>query len=267
MKKNVVFPTLMGGLGNRMFQVATSYAYAQVNHKNLVLDVLKISPNPHSQIDYNTSIFKNIPKILTLDPNSCSFIHEPGNKAISYFYLPPLDGNVHLFGYFQCEKHFGSYREQLKTLFELPEIQEKPTTNSMFMHVRRGDYTKVSIHGGYDYDLYYGNALDYLSSKFDSLHIYVFSNDMEWCKSWDLLKKYKFEFHFLVLNELETLKFMTLCDKGGICANSSFSWWGAYLNDSPQKEVLMPNQWFFEKPESEYKNEIAFEKCKAFPCK
>jgi hypothetical protein len=258
---NFVFSTLMGGLGNRLFQFATCYSYAKKYNKIPVIS--KVSEhnqdNPHSKIDYLATIFKNIQQVY---PEKYSKFLEPDHKCISYIDLPYISGNVHLWGYFQCEKYFQSYINELKDLFILPELQISPTTNSMFLHVRRGDYTQIKIHGGYNYDIYYKHALDYISNKYDHLNIYIFSNDIEWCKEWCLLKKYEqFSFHYLDLDELETLKFMTLCDQGGICANSSFSWWGAYLNDFKEKTIIVPDQWFFQRPHSNYPNDIAFSGC------
>jgi hypothetical protein len=256
----VVFPTLMGGLGNRLFQIAVSYSYAKKYNKELMISNSKIHnyENPHSVIDYLNTVFSKISKF---EPKSYFRFIEPDHKCTSYIDLPFIQGNVHLTGYFQCEKYFHLHRKELKELFVLPEIKKCPKENSLFIHVRRGDYTVLKIHGGYNYDIFYKNALDFISDKFDHLNIYVFSNDIQWCKKWDLLKKYdKFNFEYIeTMNELETLKFMTLCDKGGICANSSFSWWGAYLNDFNDKIVVMPNQWFFTKPHSDYPHDIAFE--------
>ena len=257
----IVFPTLRGGLGNRLFQIATSYAYSKKYNKKLVLSKRNEIDNPHSKINYFETIFRNI---ITMNEIKVKFntIGEPSNKAISYFNLPNLVGNINLFGYFQCSKHFNDYKKELINLFVLPELKSNPKENSIFLHIRRGDYVQIKIHGGYDYNIYYRGALDLISKKYNNLNIYVFSNDIDWCKNWTLLKNYnQHQFHFIELNELETLKFMTLCDKGGICANSSFSWWGAYLNDFQNKTVIFPEQWFFEKPESDFPNEIAFEGC------
>jgi hypothetical protein len=260
---NYVFPTMMGGLGNRLFQFSTAYSYSKKTGKDIIISVQHYQDNPHSKMDYLETIFQKIKKKNKVSVHNV--ISEPSHKCISYFDLPKQEGNIHIFGYFQCEKYFREYRSELKDLFMLPKLDESktPKNQSLFMHVRRGDYTNLKIHGGYNYHFYYKNALDLLSQKFkdfEEINIYVFSNDLNWCKEWDLLKEYpNFTFHFLDLNELETLKFMSLCDKGGICANSSFSWWGAYLNDFVGKTVIFPNQWFFEKPHSNFENDIAFD--------
>ena len=72
---------------------------------------------------------------------------------------------------------------------------------------------------------------------------YVISDDVPFCKSIETLKKYNCQF-YVNDNELETLYFMAKCRKGGICANSTFSWWGSYLNTNSKKLVTFPNQWF-----------------------
>jgi hypothetical protein len=260
-----VFSTYMGGLGNRMFQFAVSYGYGKNFNKTPVISLNHYLDNPHSSINYLNTIFSKIPKS---NLSHQSQIIEPGTKNISYFELSKQYRNVLLFGYFQCEKYFKDHRKDLIDLFVLPEISDKPKENSIFLHVRRGDYTKIKLHGGYNYDLYYKNALDYMKSKYEKLNVYVFSNDMEWCKEWSILKQYNgYEFNFIDLDELETLKFMTLCDKGGICANSSFSWWGAYLNDFTDKTIIFPNQWFFENPYDKYVNDIAFDGSIKLVCK
>lgn len=253
-----VSATYMGGLGNRIFQFAVSYGYAKKTNKECIISLNHCDHNPHSSIDYLNTIFSKINKSSSFQPNRQ--INEPGSKNISYFEHPVYSGNVLLNGYFQCEKYFKEFRQDLMDLLVLPEITQNPHENSIFLHVRRGDYTYLKLHGGYNYDLYYKNAMDYMKSKFDCLHVYVFSNDLEWCKNWNLLKQYDgYQFYFLNLNELETLKFMTKCDKGGIGANSSFSWWGGYLNDHQNKTIIFPNQWFFDNPHNKYENGIAFE--------
>jgi hypothetical protein len=255
----VVFPTLMGGLGNQMFQLSVSYAYSKIFNKKLIISKHHLIDNPHSNFDYNQTIFKKIEK--TGDVVADFEITEPDHKCISHMYLPKISGNVHLHGYFQCEKYFSLFRDDIKNLFILPDLPYYPKKNSIFLHVRRGDYVDIKLHGGYDYNYYYQNALDYIKNVLheNNINIYVLSNDIKWCKEWKLLKNYNFSFEFIEnLNELESLKFMTLCDKGGICANSSFSWWGAYLNDNKDKITIFPNKWFFEKPLSDYQNDIAF---------
>jgi hypothetical protein len=261
--------TYMGGLGNRMFQFAVSYAYSKKHSKECVIATNYYQENLQGKLhsdEYLSTIFSKVKKIDCFQPNYR--INEPGYKNISYFDLPAYPGNVLLFGYFQCEKYFREYKEEIKSILVFPEIKETPKENSIFLHVRRGDYTKVKIHGGYNYRLYYKNALEYMKNKYTVHHVYVFSDDIQFCKEWELFQEYpEFEFSFPDLNEIETLKFMSLCDKGGIGANSSFSWWGAYLNDFVDKTIIFPNQWFFEHPYDKYVNDIAFDGSVKLVCK
>jgi hypothetical protein len=261
-----VFSTYMGGLGNRLFQFAVSYAYSKKHNKECVIATNYYQENLQGKLHsdkYLSTIFTKVKKD-SFQPNYR--INEPGHKSISYVELPVYPGNILLFGYFQCEKYFREYREEIKSILVFPEINEIPKENSIFLHVRRGDYTNKKIHGGYNYRLYYKNALEYMknnilfSNKYSVLNIYVFSDDIQFCKEWDLFQEYpEFEFSFPNLNEVETIKFMSLCDKGGIGANSTFSWWGGYLNNFPDKTMIFPNKWFFAHPHDKYENDIAFD--------
>jgi hypothetical protein len=262
---NKVSATYMGGLGNRLFQFATSYAYSKKYNKECVIALNHSIENKQGKLHSNEYLHTIFSKIKKVD-NFTNYlrIDEPGNKCISYFDLPNYEKNILLYGYFQCEKYFKHLRDEIIELLTFPKINESPRQNSIFVHVRRGDYIlpDKKLHGGYNYEHYYRNALNFVFIKFKKLNVYIFSDDIEWCKQWDILKEYsEFSFYYLEMNELETLKFMSLCDRGGIGGNSSFSWWGGYLNNFENKMIIFPNQWFFEHPYDKYENDIVFEGC------
>lgn len=261
MNLNFVSSKYMGGLGNRLFQLATSYGYAKKYGKECVIAKNYYTENKQGKLhsnEYLLTIFSKIKQVDIL--NSFIQIVEPGFKNISYFELPNINhNNILLNGYFQCEKYFSRFRSELMDLLVLPDIPVYPDKNSIFLHVRRGDYTNNKLHGGINYDIYYTNALDYFKNH-EKLNVYVFSDDLEWCKTFEVFRQFpQFHFNYYDLNELQTLKFMSVCDLGGIAANSSFSWWGGYLNQYKNKIIIFPNNWFFDEPHSKYVNEIAFE--------
>jgi len=127
--------------------------------------------------------------------------------------------------------------------------------NSYFIHVRRGDYLNSDLYT-FDTDSYYKIAIQYILSVTPDAHFIIVSDDIEYCKTYSVFNN--IHKTFMDLPVLETLYLMSLCTKGGICANSTFSWWGSYLNDNPDKVVFFPEKWI-NKPWSNnifYKNSI-----------
>jgi len=132
------------------------------------------------------------------------------------------------------------------------EYYREKTANSYFIHIRRGDYVNhplYSIH----YDKYYSSAISFVLSLDPDAFFYVVSDDMEYCKTYDVLKDIQKE--FMPLHDIETLYFMSYCKRGAICSNSTFSWWGSYLNENPDKIVTFPSKWV----NNDWVNDIYYE--------
>lgn len=121
------------------------------------------------------------------------------------------------------------------------------TADSYFIHVRRGDYVGNKLYN-INYNGYLQKALSVLEKSLTTtapMHFYVVTNDMNYCRNHPVFKN---NTKFTILDDtgmstLETLHFMASCKLGGICANSSFSWWGSYLNPNPHKRVFFPYEW------------------------
>ena len=107
-------------------------------------------------------------------------------------------------------------------------------TNKVSIHVRRGDYLKLWPHHVFVGEEYYTKALEKMGDR----EYLVFSDDMEWCKSF-----FKGKFDFIQDEDYNELYLMSLCGDN-IIGNSTFSWWGAWLNRNPLKTVIAPNTWF-----------------------
>ena len=152
---------------------------------------------------------------------------------------------VSLFGFFQSEKYFKHVREDLLSDFTFKEEYLEPcrkmrkeVTNPIALHVRRTDYAQYSHHPICDIN-YYKEAL----ARFDSdREVIIFSDDPEWCLQEDLFD----DDRFLVSENRDQyldLCLMSLCSDF-IIANSSFSWWGAWLSTNENKRVIAPSKWF-----------------------
>jgi hypothetical protein len=216
------------GLGNRFFQTAAMLGYAErhghtpVFVKNWIHSTNHVGP--HNIHDY----FPNIP---TIEPMAgWSLMEEPNGASYTYLELPDVDQNLHLKGYFQTEKYFprsGILRP--KILHGL----ESRYADFAFLHVRRGDYLlEVCKHHHVDLVAYYRYALAFFAAT--DTRILVCSDDIAWAKAnlvsiyGDLIPASRWE--FFEGDDYTTLRAMTACGRGGICANSTFSWWGAYWN-------------------------------------
>ena len=227
----MIISSLNGGLGNMMFQLAagkslslelnTEFAYTMENWQSVT---------NHKIDHFSTTIFKQISEIALTNLNQKMIVYtEPffGYSSI------PMKNNIILDGYFQSEKHFLKNKDAINNLFFLEK--NSSYQDYMFLHVRRGDYLKYpDFHPVCDIS-YYQQAMKMLGNTNKFI---VLSDDIEWCK--ENIKGKNIEYSNTT-TELEDLSIMSSC-KGAIIANSSFSWWGAWLSNSTQ--VVAPKKWF-----------------------
>lgn len=230
---------LQGGLGNQMFQIAAATALALRNNDivgfNLNACYTPLQGNP--SFFYKTNIFRNIPDIENY--NFKYLYTEPKHSYNKIQYREDLC----LQGYFQSEKYFYDYKHEIIKLFSLPEEIINVVKNEFdfdsnitAVHIRRGDYVnKQNFHPVCDAD-YYMQAVDVVK---DGKLLFI-SDDIEWVKS-------SFQGSRVLYSpfseEILDFALITLC-KNVIIANSTFSWWGAYLNSNQNKKIIAPKKWF-----------------------
>lgn len=163
--------------------------------------------------------------------------------------LKIIRGNYYMMGWFQNEKYFKEYRKQLlkelspkrriKISHHLKEILTNENTVSV--HIRRGDYRTLNNVLPITY---YNHAIDLIEKKLDNPYYVVFTDDIEWTRNNILLPEKCYYVSDEKLQDYEELWVMTRC-KHNIIANSTFSWWGAWLNSNEDKIVIGPEKWFF----------------------
>lgn len=234
---------LNGGLGNQMFQIAAAYVHALNNNDTCAFD-FNMQPvyQGNNSRTYRNNIFK---KLLELPPNwKPDFIHK--ERTCEYQKLP-YHKNMMLIGFFSGDKYIGSRRKDVLDLFLDEDIIGNMKhgfngilKNSVSIHIRRGDYlrfTDVYIQLEFDY---YKRALDIIKRKARIDNILVFSDDIDWCKKSLPLREAYFSD---CLYDFGDMYLMSLCSHN-IVANSSFSWWGSYLNRNPDKIIVAPEKWF-----------------------
>jgi hypothetical protein len=233
---------LQGGLGNQMFQMAAAYSLSLKLNVECTFDFNSsfVSTQGHKANRYKDNLFKKI-NDKQLNPQSFKIYREPEFK---YNELPLID-NLYLIGNFQSEKYFHDNKNEVIELFNFEqEIHDKTKefiinkigdTKLTAIHVRRGDYLmKPQFHPACDMD-YYQKAMDII----DAEKYIIISDDIEWCKNNFLGDKFIFS---PFTNEIEDLYLLMNCNNH-IIANSSFSWWGAYLCEKDNK-VVSPKTWF-----------------------
>jgi hypothetical protein len=280
-EKELVIAKLTGGLGNQMFQYAMARRVAIVNNFTLKLDTTWFENNPLNRTyDLNHfSIIENFAsqKEIKLLKNSQIY---PAKKYIyrlielgktdqkpshiiekSIDYDPDvllISNSVYLEGYWQSEKYFkdveGIIREELNFRHKADAINSEFVEmighyNSVSIHVRRGDYVSNDVtnkvHGTCSLD-YYNNAIDYIKNSEKKPYFFVFSDDPLWVKENLKIDDPTQYISHNINKNYEDLRLMSLC-KHFIIANSSFSWWGAWLSRNPDKIVIAPRRWFKQK--------------------
>jgi hypothetical protein len=233
---------LKGGLGNQMFQIAVAYALALDNNDecSFYLD------NPgneqgHEARNYVDNVYRNIRELSENKVNLINYIEPKFN------YSPiPYRRDLVLQGFFQSEKYFSNHRKEIIDLFKNKDLISQVKfdfENSVSIHVRRGDYVTDPYIAAFLPALsidYYKRALFFIESLVQIDHILVFSDDIGWCRA-----NFKDARIIFVEGQPDYIDMyvMSLCNHN-IIANSSFSWWGAYLNENENKIVFAPVKWF-----------------------
>jgi hypothetical protein len=241
-KKKVII-NLKGGLGNQIFQICFAYSVAKKNNADLSI-IKTISEHNKNNIDYYNTIFKNFPNIDNVNSYFTTYYEALDKFATFIPELLDLKNNTKFDGYFQTEKYFINYKEDILKLLTNNSVYDsisKYKNESYVIHIRRGDYVGNSTHY-IDLDLYYSNAIKYITGIDNNAHFFIISNDIDYCKNYAVLKDINKTF-YENNNELETLYFISVCNKGCICGNSSFAWWGSYLNMNSNKIVIFPDKW------------------------
>ena len=278
----MIIVKLNGGLGNQMFQYAAARRLALVNGASLKLDLGWFADIPSGDTPrrYELGAFKTVqeiaspaevkalrgtdirrwPKVAKRLAQSLGLFAKPGCCIEKHFHFAPeilqLRGEVYLDGYWQSEKYFIDVADTIRTEFTLttdPTSLNKELAGvildceAVSLHVRRGDYltnNSASQHHVSNPSDYYRAAIAEMSARVRNPHFFVFSDDPVWVKD-NLLG----EAHMTCMEHngpdqgCEDLRLMSVC-RHHIIANSSFSWWGAWLSTYPEKIVIAPKAWF-----------------------
>lgn len=233
---------LQGGLGNQMFQIAAAYSLSLKLNVDCIFDFNAsfVSTQGHGANKYKNNIFKNVNN-GEVNFKNFKVYREPEFK---YNKIPLVD-NLVLLGNFQSEKYLPENKNSLFELFNFEDeinnevkkfISENTNGSSITaIHVRRGDYLQNPNFHPVCTMAYYEKAIEII----DDEKYLLISDDIDWCKENFIGDKFIFS---PFTNELYDLYLFMNCDNH-IIANSSFSWWGAYLSENNNK-VIAPKTWF-----------------------
>ncbi|MBP7211209.1 alpha-1,2-fucosyltransferase [bacterium] len=270
--KGKVYLKMNGGLGNQMFQ----WAFARMIHETTDMDVfldMSFFSKPYAR-PYQLKIFNLEP--LFLDDSFVEFKLDLIWKLRNFVNIAPLLGmkfyqektfefdksiskiepNTYIEGFFQSDIYFKQFESQIRKDFMFVSpiskdnrelIAKMNNQNSIAIHIRRGDYvSKARYKNKYAHcsPEYYVKAVDYIAQKYPNPRVYVFSDDLKWAaQNIDLPYTCEYVGHNIGKASFEDMRLMSNC-KHNVIANSTFSWWGAWLNENPEKIVVAPDKWF-----------------------
>ena len=289
----MIIVKIMAGLGNQMFQYATGKALATSKKTELYVDISSYdnmadvdTPRRYELDIYSiqtkvvpNEILKTVLPPETIRPRYTERLKELLGTHRIWTYLEKHHGynpeiwqtpkNVYLSGWWQSPKYFDSIRSDLLKEFEpkippgdknIKYIEKARNLPSVSIHVRRGDYVSnqsaASYHGLTSIE-YYSKAIDYFNKRLENPIFFVFSDDIEWCKN--NLPLSNENSVFVEGNSgdqsFQDIRIMKNC-KHAVIANSSFSWWGAWLNENPDKIVIAPQAWINDKASNDIMDNI-----------
>jgi hypothetical protein len=275
----MIIVKLIGGLGNQMFQYATARRLAEKHSTILKLDISGFEQyklhryslhcfhiweylatyNEIKDICKENNLFRKVGKKILSKFNFFAY-HNQNILTEKFFHFDSqiLDApnNVLLDGYWQSEKYFADIKDILRREFVVKYQQDSlsakfaeqiQSAESVSLHVRRTDYVNNSltnqIHGTCNQE-YYTQAVQYIGNRTSNPHFFIFSDEPEWARH-----NLNLDYPITIVDcndashNYEDLRLMSLC-KHNIIANSSFSWWGAWLNQTHHRIVIAPKYWF-----------------------
>lgn len=273
----MVILSINGRLGNQMFGFAL-YQYLKNIGKDVFVDLVCNRVNGEqgiwSDVKYNAGIFDLEYRIADSDiamkmledghdrniwmrwayrivPSRCKFYEESKQGEFDKRIFE-LD-DVYLHGYWQTEKYFAEIADEIHQMYQFPDLfsdyqkrllGEIELSHSVSVHIRRGDYLKrPGIYGTVDLK-YYRMAMEYIQERKENVHFYVFTDDVPWAKQnfrGNNITVVENDSDNLVIRNLD-MALMAEC-KNNIIANSSFSWWAAWLNKNQKKIIIAPKEW------------------------
>jgi hypothetical protein len=275
----MIIVRLFGGLGNQMFQYATGRALSISHGVPLFLDAGSFKEHGQHQGFELNRLFHAQSEVASNDMVR-EFIGWRGSKFIRRFMSSSLLRNMfrgrivvepyfhywpgiqqvsppcYLSGYWQSAHYFNPIESVLRDDFHFQqplagrnlELSKRiATQHAVSLHVRRGDYFSnpkaFATHGVCSVS-YYQSAVDYVAHRIKEPHFYVFSDDPEWVRSnMRMDHPHTFVDHNRGADSYNDMRLMSIC-RHHIVANSSFSWWGAWLNTNSKKIVVTPKKWF-----------------------
>jgi hypothetical protein len=269
----MVITRLMGGLGNQMFQYAAARRLALVRRVPLKLDVTWFERSPDRayalsafNIDAALATPAEVAEIRGPDAGAARLafrlrrLSRVGYRwhAIHERFLSPVDARVlaagdwtYLEGYWQSEKYFGDVADAIRREFAItwePDargralLEQMGMSESVSVHVRRGDYA-ASVERNVCTPAYYATCVARVAERVAAPHLFLFSDDPGWVAA-----NLRFDYPTTIVSETPArsdhadMRLMSAC-RHHILANSSFSWWGAWLNPRADKLVYAPRRW------------------------
>ncbi len=265
---------IIGGLGNQLFQYAFG-KYIEKNfkvnlkfdiHTDLVannfttrnLDIEKLNVSlpiaTNEEIKkykyYSNGLFSRLERKLA--QKRIAFHSKYIVQQNAHSLLQRFDINSYYDGYWQCYEYIDDVKDVLLNEIKIPTdfyskhndiLNEFNTSNSVAIHIRRDDYINVKVNAEL-FEVcemnYYNHAIQIIEEKYPDAKFYIFTQDIEWAKE-NFLKE---NFTFIEGNSaIDDMLLMSFC-KHNIIANSTFSWWSAWLNRNTSKIVLAPKKWY-----------------------
>ena len=242
---------LNGRLGNQIFQFAALFALSKKLKTNIQIpeENLYLVDGKNQDYECSLDLFNcfDIPNELLVRKSSIAPVFS--YQEPHFHYSPDfweIQNNTAIRGYFQSEKYFASYREELLAFFKFKPLIEEMSRNILKdirhdeklvgVHVRRGDFIKEHMNYNQSY---------YLSAmrRFERCTFVIVSDDIGWCQ--DAFGQRDNLYFATTTSRYVDLCLLSLCDHNIIC-NSSFSWWGSWLNPNKKKIIIAPSVWFFE---------------------
>jgi hypothetical protein len=285
----VIIVRLVGGLGNQMFQYAAGRRLSILHNTDLKLDTNQFqyyegrsySLQPF-RIQGHLATPNEIAAVRGRDKRRWSRLAFEASQVLKPYYrrsvfrekslyqydskILKTQPDVYLEGYFQAQQYFAAIEDVIRSEFTIEVAQDAQSrdlaeqiaaTRSVSVHVRRGDYVSVPhiqrIHNVCGLS-YYRKCIGLMATQLADPHFFVFSDDPDWVRANLDAGHLRLDFSATVVSHngrkraYEDLRLMSAC-KHNIIANSSFSWWGAWLNPDPNKIVMAPARWVKPSPD------------------